>query len=131
MSVQRMSFSVKDQDLEATAELPVLDVAAFEARHAQDRQGTQDARTTASGTSPAVTAVVAPARDPAAHNKPLSRLEDDLRSLSNTLRDVEERLSLKGARLAEIERELEGERKLRAAADQRSESLNRELASAQ
>jgi len=117
MNVQRMSVPAKDQDLEATAELPVLDVAAFESKAAHEK--------------PAVTspppAASAPAKDPA-YSKHLSRLEEDLRSLSSSLRDVEERLGLKGERLSEIERELEAERALRAAADQRVESLNRELA---
>lgn len=117
MSVQRMSVPAKDQDLEATAELPVLDVAAFESKAAHEQPAVASASPVAS----------APAKDPA-YGKHLSGLEDDLRSLSSTLRDVEERLGLKGERLAEIERELEAERALRAAADQRIENLNRELA---
>jgi chromosome segregation ATPase len=132
MSVQRMSVSAKDQDLEATAELPVLDVTAFEARQAPERPGAADNRVTPPVGAPAAAPapVGAPAREPA-HGKQLSRLEDDLRSLSNTLRDVEERLNLKGERLSQIERELESERASRAAADQRAENLNRELAATQ
>jgi chromosome segregation ATPase len=114
------SAPAKDQDLEATAELPVLDIATYESRQPQS---------STPATAP-VSVASSPARD-GASNKQLSRLEDDLRSLSNTLRDVEERLSLKGQRLAEIERELESERAARAAADVRAENLNRELASAQ
>jgi chromosome segregation ATPase len=112
MSVQRMSVPAKDQDLEATAELPVLDIASFESKGAPEKHGPDAAETT---------------KDPA-YSKQLARLEDDLRSLSTTLRDVEERLGLKGQRLAEIERELEAERTLRAAADQRVENVTRELA---
>ena len=134
MSVQRMSVPAKDQDLEETAELPVLDVAAFEARSGQDKQtheahGATDTWITSPPAAPVAPppSVAVPARDPPS-NKQLSRLEEDLRSVSNTLRDVEERLTLKGERLAQIERELESERQLRAAADQRAEQLHRELA---
>ena len=51
------------------------------------------------------------------------QLEIDLRSLSESLRDVEGRLTRKGERLAELERELANSRAERAAADEHAVKL--------
>ena len=42
MSVPRQSMPPKDGDLETTAELPVLDVAAYEAAIKEERSGSTD-----------------------------------------------------------------------------------------
>jgi len=82
MSVQ----SAAENELDVTAELPVLDVAAYEAATAELKK------------------VDAPAA------------VSNLHSLSDNLREVEERLRLKGERLAEIERALAQANAARAAA---------------
>ena len=116
---QRQSSPPDEADLEVTAELPVLDVAAYEANAAS---------TAITGTYPALT----PERDqlaatdtwhipaPTRASKGVAaeaantvidenraRLEVNLQALSGTLRDVEERLTRKSERLAEIEKALE------------------------
>ncbi len=120
MSVQRHTVPLSEEDLESTAELPVLDLTAFE-----DKSGTEHAGETSSWPAP-------PATRPSADNEyalQRARLEGDLKSLSTTLRDVEERLALKGERLIELERELETARVERAQAEQRANMASAELVS--
>src|SRR3569833_1525541 len=121
MSLQKRQSSPPEQqdDLEVTAELPVLDVAAYEA-------GAASVATTGSQPS-----IAAPERDPLnntdtwhipAHSLRMTtgpdvaspvidenraKLEANLHSLATTLRDVEDRLTRKSERLAEMEKQLE------------------------
>lgn len=106
MSVHRHS-APNPSDLETTAELPVLDVAAYEAQHADRLSSTDTWATPAPPASPA-------RADDAPITQHRNRVEDDLRALSVSLREFEERLALKGARLNALESELEGARRARA-----------------
>ena len=122
MSVQRQTIPTsKDADIEITAELPVLDVAAYESAMTEEKaSGTDTWHLPAlSVNTPTGLASTAPA--PAA--PPVDRtmqLEIDLRALSASLRDVEERLTRKGERLIELERDLANSRAERAAAEERA-----------
>lgn len=118
MSVQRHSIPSKDADLETTAELPVLDVAVFEANLAEDRTGSTDTWHMPALQMPA--GAQAPADTADEHTL---QLEVDLRALSASLRDVEERLTRKGERLVELERELANARTERIALDERAAAL--------
>ena len=141
---QRQSSPPDEADLEVTAELPVLDVAAYEASAAS---------TAITGTYPVVT----PERDhlnstdtwhiPAptlrasknssteAANTVIdenrARLEVNLQALSTTLRDVEERLTRKSERLAEIEKALELAVAERNTTEQRTRALTDEVTRAE
>ena len=122
MSVQRQTVAPasKDADLETTAELPVLDVAAYEAAISEEKSGSTD-----TWHMPALSAqaAAAAAAMPASSDDGRSmQLEIDLRSLSENLRDVEGRLTRKGERLAELERELQATRAERIAAEERAVS---------
>jgi len=121
MSVQRQSVPSNDEDLESTAELPVLEVADLATEHV----GSTDTWVMPSGT-----AVAAAPAEPSAEDRS-NQLEINLRALSTSLKDVEERLTRKGERLNELERELESTRNERAAADQRALALTQELAQTQ
>jgi chromosome segregation ATPase len=126
MSVQRQTLPTsKEADIEITAELPVLDVAAYEAAALTDEKGSStdtwhmpalpaSAAATVAAAAPAVSTPVSPPVDRT------MQLEIDLRALSASLRDVEERLTRKGERLLELERELANARTERVAADQRA-----------
>ncbi|HTX23384.1 MAG TPA: FHA domain-containing protein [Steroidobacteraceae bacterium] len=119
MSVQR--HTVQDPpDLETTAELPVLDVAAYEATE-------KDALTPAPAAEEPPLSIETPQDSLRSHS---SHLEEDLKSLSAHLREVEERLTAQGAGAATLERQLESTRAGQAAAEQRAESLSRELTDA-
>ena len=121
MSVQRQSVPPKDagaaSDLETTAELPVLDVAAYEAAVTEERSGSTDTwhmpalntQALQAATAPSSSAAVAAAVDRSL------QLETDLRALAENLRDVEERLTRRGERLIELERELASSRAERVA----------------
>src|SRR3984893_14956140 len=134
---QRQSSPPDEADLEVTAELPVLDVAAYEASAAS---------TAITGTYPVITAdrdqlsstdtwhIPAPAlrvsknASTEAANSVIdenrARLEVNLQALSTTLRDVEERLTRKGERLIEIEKALELAVAERNVTEQRAHALN-------
>jgi chromosome segregation ATPase len=126
MGVQRQSVPPSsDGDLEATAELPVLDIAAYEAAMSEEHASTDTWHLPALQLSPSG-AALAPAAAPAPVPEDRSaQLETDLRSLSESLRDVEGRLTRKGERLAELERELGNARTERVAADERAAHLLR------
>ena len=139
MSVQRKSppaasskSPAAESDLEITAELPVLDVAAYEAA-AEERSGSTDTWIMPPSALPepsheavgSGTGAAAPATD-----EKRSQVEVSLHALSENLRQVEERLKRKGERLAEIEQALEDANAERAAAEQRSNQLTTELARA-
>jgi hypothetical protein len=131
MSVPRQSAPPKDPDLETTAELPVLDVAAYEAAVTEERSGSTDTWHMPAFNAQAAQAAVAAAAASgaaavaAAEDRSL-QLETDLRALAENLRDVEERLTRRGERLIELERELASSRAERVALDQRAASLIRE-----
>ena len=123
MSVPRQSVpSSKDPDLETTAELPVLDVATYEAAVSDERAGSTDTwhmpALQASAAASAAAATGAAAAQAA--DERTMRLEFDLRSLSENLRDLEGRLTRKGERLVELERELANSRAERVAAEERA-----------
>ena len=129
------------EDLDSTAELPVLDVAALEERVAADQRAAANDRSANTDTwiipppvlrvAPAVPDV-SPAGDPSRARVPDSHsgLETHLRSLSANLGDVEDRLKRKVAQLAENELALEAARADRAAGEERAQRLERELAEA-
>jgi chromosome segregation ATPase len=161
MSVQRKSSPAPspgaESDLETTAELPVLDVAAYEAAVeervtntdtwivqspvAREREQPDAGRTAimpapaaavVADTVAAVPAAVAVAPVVAVPSGPAAgaQLEVSLHSLSDNLREVEERLTRKGERLAEMEKALAHANAERAAAEQHSQQLTLELTKA-
>jgi chromosome segregation ATPase len=146
MSVQRKSSPsgatsapAAENDLEITAELPVLDVAAYEAAAAEARTGNTDTWIIPASALPDAVAEVAPSVPnavPAAHAAPVvgdekrTQLEVSLHALSDNLREVEERLKRKGERLTEIEKALAHANAERAVAELRSQQLTAELTQA-
>ncbi len=140
MSVQRTSPSsatsgptAAESDLDVTAELPVLDVAAYESAVAEARTGNTDtwilpSPGPAEPKTAEVPAAVSAAAPAAVALTPATQLEVSLHSLSDNLREVEERLGRKGERLAEIEKALAQANAARAAAEQQAQQLKTELA---
>jgi chromosome segregation ATPase len=104
-------------DLDSTDQLPALDPAAYEAaaRERLNETWVQPAPGLAS---------LASAGEPAAGG------EDPLQTAAANLREAQELLASRGARLAEIERSLEETHGARAAAERRLEQLGGELAEA-
>ena len=157
MSVQRKSSpsattaaaSTAEHDLETTAELPVLDVAAYEAA-AEGRTGNTDtwlvpaplaapeltadtvheSNTTVPASAVLALAAAAAPATALANDEKRTHLEVSLHALSDNLREVEERLKNKGARLSEIEKALANANVERGVAEQRSQHLTAELAHA-
>ena len=141
---QRQSSPSTQDDLEITAELPVLDVAAYEASAAS---------TAATGSHPAAAAERDPLNNTDTWHIPApslrvskspgtdvantvidenrAKLEANLHSLASTLRDVEDRLTRKGERLAEMEKQLELSIAERNTTEQRTRSLSDELTRAE
>ena len=124
MSVQRQpspasASPAAEGDLETTAELPVLDVASYEAA----RSSNTDTWVAPSPLARETPEESAPAKPPAA-----AKLEVSLHALSDNLREVEERLKRKGERLAEIEKALAQANGERAVLEQRVKQLDDELA---
>jgi chromosome segregation ATPase len=118
MSVQRRTIlPSKEADIESTAELPVLDVAAYESALTEEPGNSTD-----TWHMPALShSAAAPAAGGPPVASPVDRtmqLEIDLRALSASLRDVEERLTRKGERLIELERELANARAERVAVEE-------------
>ena len=149
MSLQRHSSPPDEADLEVTAELPVLDVMAYEAGFtsgASESASASVSQSAANGALPrdhgstdtwvvpaqSLRAAAPASAEPtnAAIDENRARLEINLQALSTTLRDVEERLTRKGERLAEIERALDTAVTERGASDQRARALSNELAQA-
>src|ERR1700688_4501521 len=114
MSVQRQSVPTSEVDLESTAELPVLDVADVAGEHVSST----DTWIVPAGPS---TPAAAPA-EPLVEERS-TQLEINLRALSTSLQDVEERLTRKGERLTELERELASARGARGASEERASAL--------
>ena len=121
MNVQRHSTS-EEVDLDSTAELPVLDIAAAEARSAEERIGGTD-----TWIIPPPTLRVATEVPDTAVPDPRSELETNLRALSANLGDLEDRLKRKVEQLAENERALDAVRTERISAEQRADHLAKEL----
>jgi chromosome segregation ATPase len=123
MSVQRQSVPPSsDVDLESTAELPVLDVADGTAEHASS---------TDTWIVPAGIATLGAAPSEPLVDERSTQLEVNLRALSTSLKDVEERLTRKGERLTELEHELASARNSRIATEERASALLKELAQVQ
>jgi len=124
MSVQRQpspasASPAAEGDLETTAELPVLDVASYEAA----RSNNTDTWVAPSPLAREAPEEFAPAKPPVT-----AKLEVSLHALSDNLREVEERLKRKGERLAEIEKALAQANGERAVLEQRAKQLDIELA---
>ena len=134
MNASSKSFSgtsTPSADSEITAELPVLDVAAYEARHGHDLSSTD---TWASPTvNTAQIPQLASLPDGAPEAMPSvtvsARIESELKSLAGNLAELETRLAAKGERLAIIEAELADSRVAGQAAATRAAALSEELAS--
>jgi chromosome segregation ATPase len=133
MNASSKSFSnnsTTSSDSEVTAELPVLDVAAYEARHGQDPLSSTD-----TWASPTLNTAVLPNLANLAPDEPVvpatvsAKLESELRSLASNLAELETRLAAKGERLAIIEAELAESRVAGQAAATRAAALSEELAS--
>jgi|HubBroStandDraft_5_1064220.scaffolds.fasta_scaffold05923_2 chromosome segregation ATPase len=142
MNASSNSMSNNSGDGEVTAELPVLDVAAYEARHGHDPLASTDtwqSPTLSSATTTLNTAIlpnlahVAP--DHVSETMPsknlsatlASKIEGELRSLASNLEELETRLAAKGERLAIIEAELAESRDAGKAAAERAAALSDEL----
>jgi chromosome segregation ATPase len=131
MNASSKSFSGGSADAEITAELPVLDVAAYEARHGQDPLSSTD-----TWSSPTLNTAILPqqagavaesAPEPTLPANLSARLETELRSLASNLSELETRLAAKGERLAIIEAELAESRIAGQAAGTRAQALSDEL----
>ena len=118
-----------EPDLETTAELPVLDVAAYEAATAEVRANNTDTWIVPSASpAPATAANVAGSPSPTSvAEEKRTQLEVSLHALSENLREVEERLKHKDARLAEIEKSLSHADAERSVAQQQTKQLTTEL----
>ena len=126
MSVQRQpsptsAAPAAEGDIETTAELPVLDVASYEAAHSNN---------TDTWVAPSPLARETPEEAPPAKPAAAAKLEVSLHALSDNLREVEERLKRKGERLAEIEKTLAQANGERAVAEQRAKQLDSDLTQA-
>jgi chromosome segregation ATPase len=141
---QRHPSPSEEADLEVTAELPVLDVAAYEANVASATAATQAVGANTSRERDSLSAtdtwhIPPPALRKAAASEAANtvidgnraRLEVNLQALSATLRDVEERLTRKGERLVESEKALELAVAERNVTEQRARALADEVARAE
>jgi chromosome segregation ATPase len=123
--------STTPSDSEVTAELPVLDVAAYEARHGHDPLSSTD-----TWASPSMNTAVMPHLPSLSPDAPeavqlvtvSARIESELKSLASNLAELETRLAAKGERLAVIEAELAESRVAGQAAATRAATLSEELA---
>jgi chromosome segregation ATPase len=118
-------------DSEITAELPVLDVAAYEARHGHDPLSSTDtwaSPTLNTAVMPQLSNVpeVAPEAVPSVTVS--ARIESELKALAGNLAELETRLAAKGERLTIIEAELAESRVAGQAAATRAAALAEELA---
>src|ERR1700733_9619197 len=131
MSARSKSFSGSPVDAEATAELPVLDIAAHEARHGHDPLSRTDswAAPTVSLAIPPQLANLAPELTAEPQTSPAAaKLEGELRAIASNLAELETRLAAKGERLTIIESELAESRAVGHAEAQRAAALAEELA---
>jgi chromosome segregation ATPase len=141
---RHQSTSSEEADLEVTAELPVLDVAAYEASAAAatatyaaaaiPAQEAEHLGSTDTWRIPAPAVRGAKIPSPEANSvidENRARLEVNLQALSATLRDVEERLTRKDERLVETELALETAVAEKNSSEQRTRALADEMAKAQ
>src|ERR1700761_7297922 len=137
MSLQQRQPPVAEEaDLEVTAELPVLDVAAYEpsapGAATADIESTQEREPLGrTDTWHIPSPSVKPAKTPSPESNSVidenrARLEVNLQALSATLRDVEERLTRKDERLVETELALETAIAEKNASELRSRALSEE-----
>ena len=129
MNASSQSYSGGSADAEITAELPVLDVAAYDAQHDPlSSTDTWAAPTLSTAIAPPL-AQLAPDTAPQAEQPATvaSRLEAELKSLASNLSELETRLAAKGERLKVIEAELAESRLAGQAAAARATSLAEEL----
>lgn len=133
MNASSQSFP-NSADAEITAELPVLDVAAYEANHANDPLASTDtwASPTLNGVMPALAGAVSDATPELAPSAPLpanvaAKLEAELKSLASSLKELETRLAAKGERLVILEKDLSESRAAGQAAAERATALADEL----
>ncbi len=135
MNASSKSLSSGAADAEITAELPVLDVAAYEARHGHDPLSSTD-----TWSSPTLnTALLPQLGHTAAEDEPepgtpptqaaglSGKLEVELKALASNLAELETRLAAKGERLTMIEAELAESRQAGLAAAARAVALSEEL----
>jgi hypothetical protein len=140
MNASSKSMSSNSGDGEVTAELPVLDLAAYEARHGHDPLSNTDTwqAPTLSAASTTLNTAILPNLANAApdHETPqsknlsanlASKIEGELRALASNLEELETRLAAKGERLAIIEAELAESRVAGKAAAGRAAALSDEL----
>jgi chromosome segregation ATPase len=135
MNASSKSFSSGAADGEITAELPVLDVAAYEARHGHDPLSSTDTWVSPTQNTAILPQLGLPPADAepeptAATNQSASlaaKLEVELRSLASNLAELETRLAAKGERLTMIEAELAESRHAGRAAAERAVALSEEL----
>jgi chromosome segregation ATPase len=139
---QRKPSPSEEADLEVTAELPVLDVAAYEANVASATAAAVAANTaherehlSATDTwhipAPALRKAAASEAANTVIDENRARLEVNLQALSGTLRDVEERLTRKSERLLESEKALELAVAERNITEQRARALADEVTRAE
>jgi chromosome segregation ATPase len=131
MSARSKSFSGSPVDAETTAELPVLDIAAHEARHGHDPLSRTDswAAPTVSLAIPPQLANLAPELTAEPQTSPAAaKLEGELRAIASNLAELETRLAAKGERLTIIESELADSRAAGQTQAQRAAVLAEELA---
>jgi chromosome segregation ATPase len=135
MNASSKSFSgtsTTSSDSEVTAELPVLDVAAYEARHGHDPLSSTDtwaSPTTNTALMPQLANPAEAAPEPVPSVTVSAKIESELKSLASNLAELETRLAAKGERLAIIEAELAESRVAGQAAATRAAALSEELAS--
>jgi chromosome segregation ATPase len=135
MNASSQSFPNSSADAEITAELPVLDVAAYEARHGNDPLSSTDTwasptQNTALLPQPGVVAAESPLEPPQSATLPANmavKLEAELKSLASNLKELETRLAAKGERLLIIEKELAESRVAGQAATESAMALSAEL----
>lgn len=131
MNASSQSLPGSAADAEITAELPVLDVAAYEARQGHDPLSSTD-----TWSSPSINTAVLPHLSSQSEAETVasatsatmaSKLEGELRSLASNLTELETRLAAKGERLTAIESELAESRLAGQAAAARAAALSDEL----
>jgi len=135
MNASSQSLSGSTADTEITAELPALDIAAYQARYGQDPLSNTDTWVTATLNTAVLPQLGQPATEspsessvPSAQSANLAaKLEVELKSLANNLTELETRLAAKGARLTMIEAQLAEARQAGIAAAERAAALAEEL----
>ncbi|MEJ0006072.1 MAG: FHA domain-containing protein [Steroidobacteraceae bacterium] len=136
MNASTNSFTSTAADAEITAELPALDIAAYEARHGHDPLSSTD-----TWSSPTLNTAILPQLNPLAPETApeptatatqsaslAAKLEVELKSLASNLTELETRLAAKGERLTMIEAELAEAHLAGKAAALRAATLAEELA---